>query len=159
MRSLSKVTHQFFKKIKYVVFIYSVSGSVNFLHASCLESVAHKYQLMPSILLAIAIAESGGNPGVLSSLNVNGTRDIGLMQINSSWLPRLAAIGIRPEDLLNPCVSLDVAAWILSQNISQYGSTWRAVGAYNSGKIRAQLIYANKVSEIFENIEKNKHGQ
>lgn len=39
--------------------------------------------------VALSIAEDGsGNPAALSGLNYNGSRDLGLWQINSGWWPR-----------------------------------------------------------------------
>jgi len=79
------------------------------------------------------------------NLNSNGTEDIGLMQINSSWLPKLARYGIRRQDLFNPCVNGYVGTWILASNIRQFGPTWKAVGAYNAVSTQKQLIYANAI--------------
>ena len=61
-----------------------------------------------------------------------GTRDIGLMQINTSLLPKLASFGIREQDLLDPCTNIEVGAWVLSDAIRRHGDTWQAVGAYNA---------------------------
>ncbi len=48
----------------------------------------------------------------------NGTRDIGLMQINSIHLPRLLKLGVTEERLLSePCLSVEVGASILADFI------------------------------------------
>ena len=67
------------------------------------------------------------------------------MQINSSWLPTLRRFGIVEKDLYEPCVSIDVGAWILAHNIRSYGNTWAAVGAYNSPDPARGLQYALRV--------------
>jgi soluble lytic murein transglycosylase-like protein len=98
----------------------------------CWLRVANRYHVSPALLMAIARTESGFNPRAVG-VNRNGSRDIGLMQINSLWLPRLKRFGIEEADLFNPCQSIEVGAWILSHYIGQLGYTWAAVGAYNTG--------------------------
>ncbi len=116
--------------------------------ASCTwESVAAKYPgLNPYLLHAIAQQESGLNPLAKSPPNKNGTVDIGLMQINSAWLPTLRSrFGITLEDLYHPCVNLDVGAWILYENFRQLGFSWRAIGAYNAKSEDKRLSYVRRV--------------
>lgn len=102
--------------------------------ADCFEHHASRFGLDPALLRAIAWVESGGKPGAINDGHVarTGSRDIGLMQINSSWLPRLAASGIQERDLLRPCTSIEIAAWLLHDLVRRYGNTWDAVGAYNA---------------------------
>ncbi len=54
------------------------------------------------------------------------------MQINSIHLRRLFGYGISKEALMQPCVSVYVAAWRLREMTNKYGNTWAAVGAYHS---------------------------
>lgn len=100
--------------------------------APCFDAAGQRYGISPVLLRAIATAESGLDPQALH-VNTNGTTDIGLMQINSWWLPRLKPYGIEPEDLWEPCLNIGVGAWILAGNVQQFGYGWRAVGAYNAG--------------------------
>ena len=123
-----------------------------FCHANCLEKISAKYSISEKLLWSIAIVESGVNPLAIGPINTNGTTDFGLMQINSSWIPKLEEYGIHKEDLFKPCVSVEIAAWVLAQNISTYGNTWQAVGAYNSVKLSSQIKYVDKVAKIFRNI-------
>ena len=62
----------------------------------------------------------------------DGSEDIGLMQINSVWLPALARHGIGRADLFNHCTSIHVAAWILATQLYRYGKAWQVVGRYHS---------------------------
>ena len=59
---------------------------------ACWEAAAVRYGVSSELLFAIARTESALDPQAVGR-NRNGTRDIGLMQINSAWLPTLAAHG------------------------------------------------------------------
>ena len=111
---------------------------------ACWDDAAQRYQVSSALLYAIARTESGLNPLAIGR-NGNGSRDIGLMQINSSWLPTLAAHGINERDLFEPCTSIEVGAWILAGNVSRLGYTWDAVGAYNARSPALRRAYAEKV--------------
>ena len=111
---------------------------------ACWEDAASRYQVNSTLLYAIARTESGLNPKAIGSNN-NGTRDIGLMQINSAWLPTLSRYGITERELFDPCTSIHVGAWILAGNIQRLGYTWDAVGAYNTPNPKLARTYIDKV--------------
>jgi len=117
-------------------------------HASlalaCWQEAAEQHQVNPYLLSAIAKTESGYNPQAVHH-NRNGTRDIGLMQINSLWLPELARHGIREADLYDPCTNLHVGAWLLRRQQLQHGNTWDAVGRYHSATPHLKTRYAQRV--------------
>lgn len=117
---------------------------------ACLSQASAKHKIPLPLVLAIAETESGFNPKAIRSPyvagNSDGSVDFGLMQINSSWLPKLAKYGITTNDLFNPCINADVGAWILGQNIARMGYNWNAVGAYNAVSPDKRVIYASKVS-------------
>lgn len=98
----------------------------------CFSEAGERYGISPALLRAIAEVESGLDPHAIHA-NGNDTADIGLMQINSWWIPVLEQYGIEPEDLWDPCLNIGVGAWILAGNVRQYGHSWQAVGAYNAG--------------------------
>ncbi|TAL53583.1 transglycosylase SLT domain-containing protein [Pandoraea sp.] len=102
-------------------------------YADCWREAGARYHIDPALLYAMAHVESGLDPKARNK-NRDGTRDIGLMQINSRHLPRLAKFGITEKKLLDePCTSVMVGAWILADFIRREGYNWRAVGAYNAG--------------------------
>jgi soluble lytic murein transglycosylase-like protein len=111
---------------------------------ACWEEAATRYQMNSCLLRAIAHTESGLNPLAVGR-NRNGSRDIGLMQINSAWLPTLAAYGITEGHLFEPCTNIHVGAWILAGNIYRLGYTWEAVGAYNAAIPALRRTYINRV--------------
>lgn len=110
--------------------------------AFCFEEAGAIYRVSPQLLWAIAKVESSFNPDALNR-NVNGSYDVGLLQINSAWAKILgeelwASLG-------NPCQNVKVGAWILAQCMQRYGYTWEAVGCYNATSPDKRAKYAWKV--------------
>lgn len=123
-----------------LTFILLASGQVH----ACWDEAANKYGVNAYLLYAIAKTESSLNSKAVNR-NKNGSYDIGLMQINSFWLPTLRKHGLTEKQLYDPCTSIQVGAWILAQNIRRLGNSWDAVGAYNSSNPKFRLQYAVKV--------------
>ena len=119
--------------------------------AACLQDAARTYGVHLRLLTAIAQVESRLQPDAVHR-NRDGSVDIGLMQINSRWLPTLREHGIERHDLLDPCVSVHVGAWILADNIGRLGLSWAAVGAYNAASPAKRLRYANKVYQDLQRL-------
>lgn len=121
--------------------------------AQCLQGAGVKYRIDWKLLQAIAEVESGMNPVAIGYNRKNGkvlSEDLGIMQINSSWLPVLREMKITRDMLLsNPCQNIHVGAWILAKNIAQNGVNWTSIGAYNAGFRNAnepfRMRYAHKV--------------
>ena len=129
--------------------------------ANCWDRAAHYYHVDPWLLYAIAHVESGMNPYAVGQ-NSDGTRDVGLMQINSSHFPALKRQGIDEYRLtMEPCTSVMVGASILSDMIKVYGNNWEAVGAYNAGlkpeNFPRRMVYARKVWRQYQQIKQHAH--
>ena len=117
---------------------------------ACFESASVRFGVDKRLIVAIAKTESSLNPNAESPKNANGSYDIGMMQVNSGWLPALAKHGISHADLKGGCTNIHVGAWILSQNISRHGKTWKAVGAFNAVTTSKQVSYVSKVQQNYE---------
>lgn len=121
---------------------------------TCWDGAAKFHNVDPWLLYSIAYVESGFNPLAIGK-NKNGTTDIGMMQINDKvWLGKLKKMGINKKMLKDPCVSVYVGAWILRQNIDQFGYTAKAIGAYNSRTPRHNITYAKKIYAAYEKFAK-----
>ncbi len=101
---------------------------------ACWSDAERLYGVSSHLLYAVARVESGLQPGAMNLTHRarTGTYDIGLMQINSSHLPKLASLGISESDLLEPCTNIKVGAWLLADSFARRGVSWDAVGAYNA---------------------------
>ena len=119
--------------------------------AACFEQAAQRYQVPVELLKAISTVESNGNPNAVNT-NKNGSVDVGHMQINDWWLPKLEPYGITKEKLKDPCINTNVGAWILAQSIATHGFTWKAIGAYNATTGYKRLIYARKVEAVLSKL-------
>jgi len=131
---------------------------------SCWVKAGEKHGIDPWLLYGIAKVESSLDTAAmnLDHKRRTGSYDIGLMQINSRNLSGLARYGIDEAALKDPCVSIDVGAYILAEKIRTHGNTWDAVGAYNAACtqlkgndcLRARRIYAWKVYRAIQKAQK-----
>ncbi len=104
---------------------------------SCMALVAQIYSLPPRVLPAIHRVE-GGSPGVVH-VNQNGSADLGVMQINTIWLPYLARYtSLSPAEvqtrlLTRTCFNIAAAGLIMRIYLDETGGDlMRAVGNYHS---------------------------
>lgn len=129
-------------------------------HAYCFHEAGARYNVSPQLLRAIAQVESGMKPHAVGynrdSQGRVTSRDFGLMQINSTHLAKLKALDVIHDErdlLTQPCLNVQIGAWILAQHLQVCGLTWQCLGSYNAGfangnKAR-RMIYAQKVYSIW----------
>ena len=119
-------------------------------HSFCFEEAGAQYGINPQILRAIAKVESNFNPNAVNK-NSNGTFDVGLMQINSSWAATLGKE--RWNTLGDACSNTKTGAWILSMCMSKYGYTWKAIGCYNSQTPGKRDKYSKMVFDQLQHVK------
>ena len=128
--------------LAFIFFLYSVFFTLDSAFAFCYEEAGLEYNINPVLLQVISKTESNLNQTAINT-NPNGTQDIGLMQINSSWVKSLNL----DADLLlsDPCYNLKTGAEILSKCIEQYGYRWEAIGCYNAASKDKRVKYSWKI--------------
>jgi hypothetical protein len=116
----------------------------------CIYAAASVYHEPPAVLLILLNVE-GGTLGSVSH-NTNGTVDIGPMQVNQLWIPKLVAHWrADPQTTYealrdNFCANVEAGAWILRQGLDKaHGDFWGGVGYYHSYDPIYQITYLRSV--------------
>jgi hypothetical protein len=118
----------------------------------CIQLAADRYGLDVSLIQAILEVE-GGSVGQ-AVRNSNGTEDLGPMQINTVWLPRLAEYGITRQQLQHDrCINILVGSWILARQLKVAKGMdgplqrriWWGIGSYHSQTPKHNVKYSLKV--------------
>lgn len=108
--------------------------------------VASVTGLPPRVLPVIQSIE-GGTPGMVSP-DANGTEDLGVMQVNTIWVPAIAArAGISQAQaerqlIDSPCFNIAAAALILRGYLAEtHGALLPALGDYHSHTPALNIAY------------------
>lgn len=120
-------------------------------HLTCMALAAVLNELPPRALPAIHAVE-GGVPGSIH-WNANGSADLGVMQINTLWLPTLSGVLGQPEAMVrdrlvaDACFNIVIAGMILRLYLDEErGDLWRAIGNYHSHTPSHHKAYRSKVA-------------
>ena len=122
--------------------------------AACLVMAANTYQVPAAVMIGIMQVE-GGHVGQQSP-NSNGSYDLGPMQVNTLWVPKLARLwNVDPRTAYvsvrdDGCVNVHVAAWILKQKIAEAGSLVGGIAHYHSATAKHGVPYASKVIAVMD---------
>lgn len=79
--------------------------------------------------------------------NSNGSHDLGPLQINSWWVPRIAAMVGRSEAQVqgwlkfDACFNAEAARWVFLSSLKSTGDYWKAIGLYHSPTTWRQQRY------------------
>ena len=123
--------------------------------ATCLLMASNTYQVPAAVMIGIMHVE-GGHIGQEAGPNVNGTYDLGPMQVNTRWVPQLASMWHVNQHTAHNwvrddgCVNVHVAAWILKQKITESGSLFAGIANYHSSTRGVGYNYATKVIAVME---------
>ena len=106
-------------------------------YLACMAMVASLYHLPPRVLPSIHAIE-GGRIGTVSR-NRNGSEDLGVMQVNTLWLPQLARYTglseaeVRDRLIHRACFNIAAAGAIMRTYLDEAnGDLMRAIGYYHS---------------------------
>ncbi len=106
-------------------------------YLTCMALVASLYHLPPRVLPAIQLVE-GGRMGLVHP-NADGSDDLGVMQVNTVWVPALARYTglaepvIRTRLLDDACFNIAAAGAIMATYLAEeHGNLMPAVGDYHS---------------------------
>lgn len=141
------------KKIFFLMVGILLSFSTSKAYWEYFLEASQKYNVNPYVLYAIAKTESGLRPYAINT-NTNGTRDIGIMQINERWIYKLNKDGypIRIEHLYDPRINIHMGAYVLRLCMNKYGNTWQAIDCYNKGN--KATGYSKYVYNVYNNLTK-----
>ncbi len=117
---------------------------------ACMTLVAHLYGLPPRVLPSIHRVE-GGAPGLVHR-NAGGSDDLGVMQVNTLWLPALArytrtsTATVRRRLTGEACYNIAAAGAIMRTYLDEtHGDLMRAIGDYHSHTVALNLGYQGAV--------------
>ncbi len=122
--------------------------------AVCIFAASQSYSVPPSVIMGVLKVE-GGKVG-MASQNKNGSYDLGLMQINTIWIPSLANYWGVPKEVAmryvrdDACVNIGVGAWILRSKMNQTGSLSQGIAYYHSATPHLGSRYRDKVLTAME---------
>jgi hypothetical protein len=124
---------------------------------ACMALVASLDRLPPRVLPSIAAVE-GGRIGLVSR-NQDGSDDLGVMQVNTRWLPVIANVmhadtdTVRTRLLADPCFNISAAGAILRTYLDQdQGHLMQAIGDYHSQTPREHQRYQVQVLNAAESL-------
>lgn len=127
----------------------------------CIVDAGRVNNINPDIIFSVILTEGGFSGS--ESLNKNGTRDLGLMQINDkTWLGLIANKLFNGDkkkayqSLKNDeCFNVYVGSWILSNSIRiEHGDLWQGIGRYHSATEKYKYSYQVKVKQKLNHIKK-----
>lgn len=121
--------------------------------AGCLRAAADAHGV-PAPLLVVILRVENGRLGRVAPNASGAPPDIGPMQVNAMWLPRIAArwdadprmafVALRD----NFCANVEAGAWIMRLALDRAkGDFWEGVAHYHSATPRFRVRYLRMVLE------------
>jgi hypothetical protein len=119
---------------------------------ACIRAASEVHKV-PAGVLVLLIDVERGRLGAMSP-NKNGTVDIGPMQVNDTWVDKIAERwGVSREAAFlalrdNFCANVEAGAWILQQALTEAsGNLWEGVAIYHSHNSVLKRDYLRNVYE------------
>ncbi|MHB8447603.1 MAG: lytic transglycosylase domain-containing protein [Sulfuricaulis sp.] len=117
---------------------------------ACVAKAAHVFQVEKTALYLILDVERG-TIGQTSQPNRDGSVDIGPMQINSWWLPRLRTAGLTEKDIKDDlCLNIMTGAWIYAQERRHTKTEAAAIARYHSPTPAEQRVYLDLIQKAID---------
>ena len=120
-------------------------------------SIALEFNIPPYFALSIAYIENETLDPLAVNVNKNGTRDLGVMQVNSSWFK---------GDWKDPEINIRAGCQYLTKilGMPEISTYWQAAICYNAGTAWLQwgspptssLTYADKVIDKWNELTKGR---
>ena len=117
---------------------------------TCMVAAAAFYHLPPRVLPSIQAVE-GGRVGMIHA-NTNGTADLGVMQVNTTWIQPLARVARLSVDqvayrlVYDGCFNVAAAAAIMRVYLTEArGNLMTAIGHYHSHTPALSQAYQERV--------------
>ena len=161
LKKMKKMKNSLYKLLE-ITFLLSIMLPTSALASwdTCFETAGLYYGIDPTLLKAIAIKESDMKSDAFNeNRGINGSYDVGVMQINSAHHKKLEDdYSLSLDNIKQPCQNIVLGAWILAHCINVFGNNWEAVGCYNAGTAKSKRqkekrsSYAEKVIVIYERI-------
>lgn len=118
--------------------------------ARCIRLAAAGKPWLEKTLWGLRDQEAGWLGAAIA--NTNGTHDLGPLQVNSWWVPRLAQLIGRPEEHVrhwlrhDACFNAQAARWIFLPALLATRDYWKAIGVYHSPTAWRQRRYSASVA-------------
>lgn len=140
------------KKILFLAFIFAI-----FCNAATPTKAYNKlfikygriHKIPAELLWGIAKTESEFNPKAIG-INPNGTKDMGLMQVNSIHEAELKRRNLTLDDLFDPEINVKYASEVLAKCFDRHGFTWQGLNCYN-GRIKNNSYHLRVLKNIKDN--------
>lgn len=104
--------------------------------ARCIHKAARGSVALEKTLWGLRDQEAGWIGAELP--NRDGSHDLGPLQVNSWWVPRLSSLLTQPPESIrywlryDACFNVEAASWIFMSGLARTRDYWGAIGTYHS---------------------------
>lgn len=124
---------------------------------ACIDKASASLEV-PSLVLRLLYSLEAGRVGHVSQWS-ESNYDIGPMQINSWWLPRLERGGFTLEELRdNACTNVFVGAWIFRAELQRSDDVAMAIARYHSPTPAHQRTYLDRAKQHLDRMLKTRQA-